>query len=220
MIEQNKIKEAGISFNQKAINHHIEKVNIKRVLDIAISFVSIILLSPFLLIISVLIFIFDGRPILFKQIRSGVHYTPFTIYKFRTMRESKEVMYHWQDKVPDDFVFKGESNPSITPLGKILRKTSLDELPQLFNVLKGEMSIVGPRPEVPRITRFYDSHQAQRLVVKPGMTGFAQINGRSDITHGQKINFDLYYVYNQSIGLDFKILLKTFKIVLRRKGSY
>nr|WP_276607976.1 sugar transferase [Bacillus sp. BHET2] len=202
------------------MNHQIEKVSTKRVLDIVISFISIMLLSPFLLIISILIFIFDGRPILFKQIRSGVNHTPFTIYKFRTMRESKEVMYHWQDKVPDDFVFKGGSNPNITPLGKILRKTSLDELPQLINVLKGEMSIVGPRPEVPRITHFYDSHQAQRLVVKPGMTGFAQINGRSDITHGQKINFDLYYVYNQSIGLDFKILLKTFFIVLRRKGSY
>ncbi|WP_232066216.1 sugar transferase [Bacillus sp. KH172YL63] len=189
-------------------------------MDILISLVSIILLSPFFLIISVLIFIFDGRPILFKQVRSGVHHTPFTMYKFRTMRESKAVSYQWKDKVPDDFVFKRGSNPNITPLGKILRKTSLDELPQLFNVLKGDMSIVGPRPEVPHITNFYDHHQAQRLAVKPGMTGFAQINGRSDINHGQKIEYDLYYVYNQSIGLDFKILLKTFSIVLRRKGSY
>ncbi|MGM0841649.1 MAG: sugar transferase [Bacillota bacterium] len=220
MIEQNKIKEEGISFERMRVKPQLDKVSTKRVMDVVISFISIILLSPFFLLISILIMVFDGRPVLFKQTRSGVNHIPFTIYKFRTMRESGEVSYNWKDKVPDDFVFKGEPNPNITPLGMVLRKTSLDEIPQLFNVLKGDMSMVGPRPEVPRITQYYDDHQLQRLFVKPGMTGYAQVNGRSDINHGQKIFYDLHYVYNQSLGLDFKILLKTFIIVLRRKGSY
>lgn len=220
MIEHNKIKEEGISFERMRVKPQLNKVSTKRVMDVVISLMSIILLSPFFILISMLIMVFDGRPVLFKQTRSGVNHIPFTIYKFRTMRESGEVDYNWKDKVPDDFVFKGETNPNITPLGRILRKTSLDEIPQLFNVLKGDMSMVGPRPEVPRITQYYDDHQLQRLFVKPGMTGYAQVNGRSDINHGQKIFYDLHYVYNQSLGLDFKILLKTFIIVLRSKGSY
>ncbi|MFI8575859.1 sugar transferase [Rossellomorea aquimaris] len=220
MIEHNKIKEEGISFERMRVKPQLNKVSTKRVMDVVISLMSIILLSPFFILISMLIMVFDGRPVLFKQTRSGVNHIPFTIYKFRTMRESGEVDYNWKGKVPDDFVFKGETNPNITPLGRILRKTSLDEIPQLFNVLKGDMSMVGPRPEVPRITQYYDDHQLQRLFVKPGMTGYAQVNGRSDINHGQKIFYDLHYVYNQSLGLDFKILLKTFIIVLRSKGSY
>jgi lipopolysaccharide/colanic/teichoic acid biosynthesis glycosyltransferase len=220
LIKQNKIKEEGISFERMRVRPQLNKVSTKRVMDVVISFMSIILLSPFFLLISMLIMVFDGRPVFFKQTRSGINHIPFTIYKFRTMRESGEVDYNWKDKVPDDFVFKGETNPNITPLGRILRKTSLDEIPQLFNVLIGDMSMVGPRPEVPRITQYYDDHQLQRLVVKPGMTGYAQVNGRSDINHGQKIFYDLHYVYNQSLGLDFKILLKTFIIVLRSKGSY
>ncbi|MBW3110826.1 sugar transferase [Bacillus sp. MCCB 382] len=189
-------------------------------MDIVISLISMILLSPIFLLIYLLIMMMDGRPVIFKQTRTGINHTPFTIYKFRTMRESNEVEYGWKDKVPDDFVFKGEHNPDITTLGKILRKTSLDELPQLLNVLKGDMSMVGPRPEVPRITRYYDEQQRQRLFVKPGMTGYAQVNGRSDMNHGQKIFYDLYYVYNQSLRLDLKILLKTIGTVLRRSGSY
>ncbi|NMH68920.1 sugar transferase [Bacillus sp. RO3] len=192
----------------------------KRIMDVSISFISIILLSPVFLIITLLILIFDGGPVLFTQTRSGLHHKPFTIYKFRTMRESSEVIYKWKEKVPDDFVFKGHMNPNITPLGKILRKTSLDELPQLFNVLVGNMSVVGPRPEVPQITQYYDDHQEQRLCVKPGMTGYAQVNGRSDMDHAQKIHYDLHYVYNQSLRLDFKILFKTLITVLRARGSY
>ncbi|MBN8193922.1 sugar transferase [Bacillus sp. NTK074B] len=198
----------------------MNKLSSKRVMDLVISLTSMILLSPIFLLLYLLIRMMDGRPVIFKQTRTGINHTPFTIYKFRTMRKSNETEYGWKGKVPDDFVFKGEHNPDITTLGKLLRKTSLDELPQLLNVLKGDMSIVGPRPEVPRITRYYDGQQQQRLCVKPGMTGYAQVNGRSDMNHGQKIAYDLYYVYNQSLRLDFKILLKTIVTVLRRGGSY
>ncbi|MFI8687969.1 sugar transferase [Rossellomorea sp. NPDC077527] len=220
MIEPNKIHEESVTIERLGMKSHIEKLNGKRVMDVVISLLSIILLSPIFLLLYVLIMLIDGGPVIFKQTRTGINHIPFTIYKFRTMRESGEVKYGWKDKVPEDFVFKGETNPNITTLGKILRKTSLDEIPQLLNVLKGEMSMVGPRPEVPAITRYYDDQQEQRLFVKPGMTGYAQVNGRSDINHGQKIAYDLYYVYNQSLRLDFKILLKTIVTVLRRKGSY
>ncbi|WP_307513548.1 sugar transferase [Bacillus sp. MCCB 382] len=220
MIEPSKMHEESVALEQVDIKTRIDKLNSKRMMDIVISLISMILLSPIFLLIYLLIMMMDGRPVIFKQTRTGINHTPFTIYKFRTMRESNEVEYGWKDKVPDDFVFKGEHNPDITTLGKILRKTSLDELPQLLNVLKGDMSMVGPRPEVPRITRYYDEQQRQRLFVKPGMTGYAQVNGRSDMNHGQKIFYDLYYVYNQSLRLDLKILLKTIGTVLRRSGSY
>ncbi|MDX8343247.1 sugar transferase [Rossellomorea sp. YZS02] len=220
MIEPSKMHEESVALEQVDIKTRIDKLNSKRMMDIVISLISMILLSPIFLLIYLLIMMMDGRPVIFKQTRTGINHTPFTIYKFRTMRESNEVEYGWKDKVPDDFVFKGEHNPDITTLGKILRKTSLDELPQLLNVLKGDMSMVGPRPEVPRITRYYDEQQRQRLLVKPGMTGYAQVNGRSDMNHGQKIFYDLYYVYNQSLRLDLKILLKTIGTVLRRSGSY
>lgn len=128
--------------------------------------------------------------------------------------------YEWKEGVPDSFLFKTAGDVTITSIGKILRKCSLDELPQLLNVLRGDMSIVGPRPEIPAITDLYNGHQAKRLLIKPGITGYAQINGRSEISHGKKIEYDLYYIKNFSLLLDIKIIAATIVFVIRGKGAY
>jgi len=128
--------------------------------------------------------------------------------------------YEWKEGVPDSFLFKTAGDATITSIGKILRKCSLDELPQLLNVLMGDMSIVGPRPEIPAITDLYNGHQAKRLLIKPGITGYAQINGRSEISHGKKIEYDLYYIKNCSLLLDIKIIAATIVFVIRGKGAY
>jgi len=197
----------------------------KRLLDIIGSLLAIALLSPAYLLISILIIITDGRPVLFKQKRTGINNTVFSIWKFRTMKvnqvsSSNSNPYNWKTGVPDDFVFKTSANPNITKIGAFLRKYSLDELPQFFNVLFGEMSIIGPRPEIPEITNCYNDIQKRRLLVKPGITGYAQINGRSDSNHGEKIKNDLYYVENMSLSLDIKIFVKTVIQSILGKGAY
>ncbi|WP_251009725.1 sugar transferase [Bacillus sp. ISL-39] len=195
----------------------------KRAMDLTIGICSLILLLPVMIIVSILIYLLDGKPILFKQARTGLREQTFTIYKFRTMKPQNNQSIHkyrWDGGVPDDFVFKTTVNPNVTKLGATLRKLSLDELPQLFNVIKGDMSIVGPRPEIPEITRLYSSHQKMRLLVKPGITGYAQVNGRANSTHGEKIWHDLYYLGNCSCMLDLKIILKTIYQVIVCKGSY
>ena len=197
-----------------------------RLIDVVFSLAALILLSPVLLSIAILIFIFDGSPIFFKQKRTGLNGDSFYIWKFRTMKPSASQTksrneYNWKGGVPDDFVFKtAGSNPNITKIGAFLRKYSLDELPQFVNVLKGDMSIVGPRPEIPEITQHYNAYQAQRLHVKPGITGYAQVNGRSEISHGEKIMYDLYYVKHQSLKLDVIILFKTLYQAIFGKGAF
>lgn len=204
----------------------------KRVLDISVSTVLLVAVSPILIYTSYRIKKEDNGPILFKQKRSGLYNETFNMYKFRSMKvhnkvigthtfKNENIFFDWDEKVPDDFVFKSAkgNNPNITNIGGFIRKYSIDELPQLINVLKGEMSVVGPRPEIIEISQYYDSQQLQRLEVKPGITGWAQVNGRSDIQHGVKIQYDIYYVENQSILLDFKILLMTIVKVIKGSGS-
>src|SRR5699024_10060044 len=127
----------------------------------------------------------------------------------------------WKDGVPDNFIFKAESehNPNITKVGNFIRRYSLDEIPQFFNVLKGDMSIIGPRPEIINISRFYNSYQKKRLEINPGITGLAQVNGRSEINHGKKIKYDIDYVEHFSLWLDLRILLKTIAQVIGGRGS-
>jgi lipopolysaccharide/colanic/teichoic acid biosynthesis glycosyltransferase len=196
---------------------------VKRLLDIIISSILFVLFSPIILLVGVLIFLIDGRPILFLQQRTGQFNQEFTIIKFRTMERGggeDEHNYAWIGKVPQDFMFKTPDHLKVTKLGAMLRKCSLDELLQLINVIKGDMNLVGPRPEIPNITKFYDKFQQQRLLVKPGITGYAQVHGRSDITHGLKINYDLYYVEHISFLLDLKIICKTVTQVFLGKGAY
>jgi lipopolysaccharide/colanic/teichoic acid biosynthesis glycosyltransferase len=196
----------------------------KRIFDILTSTFLIICLFPIYLIVSVIIATSSGRPILYLQERAGKDNEIFTIYKFRSMNSSihkpSKRVYDWKNGVPDNFIFKSGFDVTITPFGRFLRKYSLDELPQLFNVLLGDMSMVGPRPEIIEISEHYNAQQAKRLQVKPGMTGYAQVNGRSEINHGKKIEYDLYYIENQSFLLDMKIILTTIKCVIKGKGAF
>jgi len=201
---------------------------IKRIFDIIFSLFSLLILSPLFLILAILIIKEDGRPVFFKQPRSGLNGKTFKMFKLRSMKNKQIPVasnthneYNWTNGVPDNFVFKAasEKNPNVTKIGKYIRKYSLDEFPQFINVLKGDMSIIGPRPEIIDISRFYNTYQKRRLKVKPGITGWAQANGRSDINHGQKIEYDLYYVDHFNLWLDLTIFFKTIVQILSGKGS-
>jgi len=180
---------------------------IKRGFDLIVSTCGLIILSPLLLIISIMIILSQGLPVLFRQQRPGYLGKPFTIYKFRTMSE----------KSYSDGTLLAEEQ-RVTWLGRILRATSLDEIPELLNVFKGEMSIVGPRPLLIHYLARYSAEQARRHDVLPGITGWAQINGRNAITWEDKFIFDVWYVDNWSFWLDLKIILQTVWKVLLREG--
>ena len=179
---------------------------IKRILDIIISVMGMIILSPLLLFISLAVLILHGSPIMFKQTRPGLHGKPFTIYKFRTMKN----LYG-----PDGSPLPDEDR--LTRFGNWLRSTSLDELPELANVLIGDMSIVGPRPLLLEYMDRYTPEQARRHEMKPGITGWAQVNGRNNLSWEEKFRLDVWYVDNWSLSLDFRILLMTIGKVLRRE---
>jgi lipopolysaccharide/colanic/teichoic acid biosynthesis glycosyltransferase len=178
---------------------------IKILFDKSLALILIILFSPLYIIVSVLILIKMGSPILFRQQRPGLHKKIFGIYKFRTMTNEK---YENGELLPDAQRLIG--------IGKFIRSTSLDELPQLFNVLKGEMSFVGPRPLLIEYLPIYNERQKKRHDVKPGITGWAQVNGRNAISWEQKFDYDIWYVEHQSFWLDMKILWMTFLKVINR----
>ena len=179
----------------------------KRVLDIFISLAALIILSPLMLVTAVMIKAFMGSPFIFKQMRPGLKGKPFYMYKFRTMTDETDEQ---GNLLPDEL--------RLTRLGKFLRSTSLDELPELFNVIKGDMSLVGPRPLLMQYLERYTPEQARRHEVKPGITGWAQINGRNAITWEEKFVLDVWYVDNWSLWLDMKILAMTVVKVLKREG--
>jgi len=180
---------------------------IKRLLDFILSLFAIIILSPVLLIVALLVRIKLGSPVIFKQKRPGLNEKIFTLYKFRTMTDAKDEQ---GNLLPDEI--------RLTKFGKLLRSTSLDELPELFNTLKGDMSIVGPRPLLVRYLPLYNEHQKHRHDVRPGFTGYAQCNGRNAISWEEKFDLDVYYTKHISLFLDLKIILKTVKVVLFREG--
>ena len=180
---------------------------IKRIQDFICAFIAIILLSPILLVVAIMVRTKLGSPILFVQERPGLNGKVFKLYKFRTMLPPKN----------------GEIDPlqdaqRLTPFGKKLRSTSLDELPELFNILKGDMSVVGPRPLLVRYLSRYNEHQARRHEVRPGFTGLAQVNGRNAISWEEKFNWDVKYVDKITFLGDLKIIFATVKTVLKREG--
>jgi len=184
---------------------------VKRLFDIVFSFIGLVILSPIWLLIVVLIHTDSNGKALFRQKRVGKDGKIFSMYKFRTMK-SESNLY---EEAP-----KNAGDKRITKIGKFLRKTSLDELPQFINILKGEMSLVGPRPEMPFIVEKYSKWQRKRLEVKPGLTGLWQVLGRKDLPLHENIEYDFYYIQNQSLLLDIVIILKTVWIVLTGKGAY
>lgn len=195
---------------------------IKRFFDFILSLIGIIILSPIFVIIYIAIKVDSKGPAIFKQVRVGKDEVPFEIYKFRTMivNAEKKRALEIDPQNLDKFVFQSKNDNRVTKVGSFLRKTSLDELPQLFNVLIGNMSLVGPRPEIPDVVKFYTDEYKKRLLVLPGITGLAQVSGRGEIELGKTIGFDITYIRNFSLFYDIKILIKTVISVFKREGAY
>jgi len=213
--------EAAKQIEERIQKHFVDLI-IKRIIDVVLSGILLIALFPVFIIICIAIKLDSEGPALFKQKRVGLGGQPFTIYKFRTMVKNAEKLFKLDiDKENlGSLVFQDKNDNRITNLGAFLRKTSLDELPQLFNVLIGNMSLVGPRPEIPAVADYYNSYQKLRLMVKPGITGLAQVSGRGEIELDKTIELDIQYIKNFSIWFDIKILFRTFFVVLKREGAY
>jgi exopolysaccharide biosynthesis polyprenyl glycosylphosphotransferase len=195
---------------------------IKDLFDRSVAAVTLLGLSPLMLAISLTIRLSDGGPALFTQTRVGKGGKPFKIYKFRTMVVDAEARLAEirQANEFDSVLFKIRKDPRVTAIGARLRKWSLDELPQFINVLRGEMSLVGPRPALPEEAELYADHVRRRLVVKPGLTGMWQVSGRSDLSWDESVRLDLRYVENWSFVLDLQIMWKTLPVILRGSGAY
>lgn len=195
---------------------------VKRLLDIFISFVAIVLLLPVFIIISIAIKATSKGSVFFTHKRVGKNGKIIGIYKFRSMVENAEALiaeFTEEQKAEFSMNFKLDNDPRITKIGKFLRKTSLDELPQLLNILKGDLSIVGPRPIIEEETKMYGNYKDMLLSIKPGLTGFWAANGRSDIPYSRRRAMEIYYVKNRSLALDFVIVIKTFLSVFKGSGA-
>ncbi len=195
----------------------------KRLIDVVASIILLILLIPLFVIIMALIYQSSPGPVFYKQTRVGRWGKLFTMWKFRSMyldadQRLKEIMA--QNEMSGGVIFKMKNDPRIIPVGRFIRKASIDELPQLWNVLKGDMSLVGPRPALPSEVNQYSLHDRQRLEVIPGITCIWQVSGRSDIPFPQQVQLDVQYIQSQSLWLDIKLLLQTIPAVLLSRGAY
>ncbi len=199
------------NYQEKLKSEHLFYHTLKRVADILLSFLGLVVLSPLFLLLWIMVRIDSKGRAIFAHKRVGKNGKLFTIYKFRTMhRGSSE----------QEFSPTSPRDERVTKVGKFLRRTSLDELPQLLNILKGDMAIVGPRPEMPFIVENYTNLHRARLLIKPGLTGLWQLAGRKDLPLHENVEFDLYYILHQSFRLDLIIFLKTFTVVFSGKGAY
>ncbi|MEK5197081.1 sugar transferase [Bacillus sp. FSL M7-0884] len=205
------------------INQKRSYVFMKRLIDIVGSFCGIILLLPVFIIVAICIKLEDPKgPVFFKQMRVGKDEKGFGMYKFRSMVTDAEEKLQdlLQHNEVSGAMFKMKDDPRVTKIGKFIRKTSIDELPQLINVLKGEMSLVGPRPPLLREVKTYTAYDKQRLKVIPGCTGLWQVSGRSNIGFREMVELDLYYIQYRSILFDFKIILKTVFVLFGSKDAF
>ena len=195
---------------------------LKRGADVAVALAVLTLLAPLLLVVAALVALTSRGPVLFAQERVGEHGRVFRMLKFRTMYADAEArlpeVAHLNEG--EAALFKIRDDPRVTPLGRVLRRWSLDELPQFWNVLRGEMSVVGPRPPLPREVEVYETSHLARLKGKPGITGLWQVSGRSDLTFEQMVDLDRYYLEHWSLGLDLSVVLRTLVVVLGRRGAY
>lgn len=195
---------------------------IKRLFDILLSLVALIILSPLFLLVAILIKIDSKGPVFFKHKRIGKNGKIIGVYKFRSMViNAEELLKQFTPEQKKEYEknFKLDNDPRITKIGNFLRKSSLDELPQLINILIGNMSIVGPRPIVTKELEKYGNQKDKFLSVTPGLTGFWQASGRSDVDYDERIKMELYYIDNCSLWLDIKIILKTFVAVIKKEGA-
>lgn len=198
----------------------------KRLIDIIGAIIGLIIATPVFVVLSIIYLFGESKgPLFFKQLRYGKNGKLFNIYKFRSMvvnadEKLKQNKALYQKYINNNYKLEQHEDPRITKLGAFLRKTSLDEIPQLINVLKGDMSLVGPRPIVKEELKEYGKKRTDFLSVKPGMTGYWQVSGRSNVGYPDRVEIELFYVYNQSIFLDIKILFQTVIAVFRKKGAY
>lgn len=213
-------KEADIK--QVILKEQFSYQLIKRGIDIIGSILGLLVFLPIMLVIFFAIKVEDGGSVFFAQVRVGKGGKRFLMYKIRSMcMDAEKRMEEVQEKNEiQGPMFKMKNDPRITKVGKFIRKSSLDELPQLLNVLLGNMSLVGPRPPLPREVADYDAYEMQRLFVKPGCSGLWQISGRSDLHFSDMVKLDLQYIENRSLRLDFKIILKTFLVFFSSNGAY
>ena len=222
IIEEKNIEKRGVFLKE---NRSISKkvyIVVKRFLDIFLSLIGLIILSPIFLIIAIIIKLDSKGPVFFVHSRIGEKGKPIGIYKFRTMvTNAEELIKEFTPEQKEEFEknFKLENDPRVTKIGNFLRKTSLDELPQILNILKGELSIIGPRPIVQAELEKYGDDKEKFLSVKPGLTGYWAANGRSDTSYEERIQMELYYVDNMSFGLDIKIFFKTILAVIKKEGA-
>jgi exopolysaccharide biosynthesis polyprenyl glycosylphosphotransferase len=196
---------------------------LKRFIDLFLSALSLLLLSPLCLIVALLIKLDSPGPVLFSQYRVGKQGKIFKMYKFRSMfvdAEQRQAMLMANNEMIGGVTFKMKNDPRVTTVGRIIRKLSIDEIPQIINVFKGDMSLVGPRPPLPKEVEKYTLYQYQRLAVKPGITCTWQISGRSELSFRKQVELDLYYIAHQTILFDILILLKTMPAVLKARGAY
>jgi exopolysaccharide biosynthesis polyprenyl glycosylphosphotransferase len=224
------LAKPGGTVTVEATHHHRVIVNdkkgyliAKRIMDICGALIGLICLSWLFLIVALLIKLEDPKgPVFFKQVRVGKDGKEFYMYKFRSMvtnaEELLESLLHLNETT--GAMFKMKNDPRVTKVGKFIRKTSIDELPQLWNVLKGDMSLVGPRPPLPREVAQYTEYDKQRLLVTPGCTGLWQVSGRNDLGFNEMVELDLKYIRERSILYDLKIILKTIKIMIKPNSAY
>ncbi|OKZ76653.1 MAG: exopolysaccharide biosynthesis protein [Clostridium sp. 27_14] len=200
----------------------INYINVKRIFDLVISTIGLIVLSPIFLILAIIVKLDSKGPVFFAHTRYGKNGKKFKMYKFRTMYENAQDMIN--DFTPEQMKewkenFKLQDDPRITKVGKFLRKTSLDELPQIVNIMKGDLSIIGPRPVIEEELKKYGENKEKFLSVTPGLTGYWQANGRSSTTYEQRMEMELYYIDHISPKLDFKIFFKTIESVIKKEGA-
>lgn len=182
-------------------------LKLKRILDVVLSLLAIVILSPAMVVLATAVLILLGRPVFFRQVRPGLHARPFIMHKFRTMADSRD---EHGNLLPDE--------QRLGWFGRFMRSLSLDELPELFSVLLGDMSIVGPRPLLMQYLGRYTSQQARRHEMRPGLTGWAQVNGRNSLSWEDRLSMDVWYIDNWSLALDARILLSTLRVVISRRG--
>lgn len=196
---------------------------LKRMMDMLGSILGLVVLSPLFLVIAIAIQKEEkNSPVFFSQIRIGKNGKEFKMYKFRSMCEDAETKLEdlLQHNEVEGAMFKIKDDPRVTKIGKFIRKTSIDELPQLLNVLKGDMSLVGPRPPLEREIKEYSTYDKQRLLIKPGCTGVWQISGRNNVSFDDMVEMDVHYIKNLSIWNDIKIILKTLLVMIKSEGAY
>lgn len=211
------VRELDKTFNYKKVYK-----TIKRSIDITLSIISTIILLPVFLIIAIIIKLDSKGPVFFVHKRVGKNGKEIGIYKFRTMVENAEdLIANFTPEQAKEFKenYKLQNDPRVTRVGKFLRKTSLDELPQIINILKGDLALIGPRPVVSRELEKYEDNKDKFLSVKPGLTGYWAANGRSDTTYAQRVQMELYYIDNMSLKMDLKIFFKTIIAVLKKEGA-